>query len=54
MFERSELTPIMVGSFMDSRSIIQSTVSFVAVAVKASTFTDLGIILRNVPISANA
>ena len=39
---------------MDSRFIIQSTVSFVAVEVKASTFADLGTILCNVPISANA
>ena len=43
---------------MNSRFIIQSTVAFVAVEVKASTFTDLGIILHNVrgnvPISANA
>ena len=58
MFERSVLTPIMVGSFMNSCFIIQSTVAFVAVKIKASTFTDLGIILRNardnVPISANA
>ena len=46
MFERLVLTPIMVGSFMDTRFIIQSTVAFVAVEVKASTFTDLGVMCK--------
>ena len=54
MFERSALAPIMTGSFMDRRSIIHVTLSFVAVVVNASTLTDLGRIPHIVPISAKA
>ena len=54
MFERSAFAPIIVGSFMDSCSNIHVTVSLMAVAVSASTLTDLGKILHNVPGSANA
>ena len=54
MFERSAFVPIMAGSFMDRRSIIHVTVSFVAVAVNTSTLTDVWRILHIVPISAKA
>ena len=54
MFDLSALCPITLGVFIDRRSMTQSTVSRVAVAVNAKIGTDLGKIFLSAPISANS
>ena len=54
MFDQSTSSPVLVVSFIDNRSMIQSTVSCVAVAVNANTWADLGKMLLKVSISEKA
>ena len=53
-FGRFGGNPIIAGFSKERLQDTQSKVSFVAVAVKAKFFTELGIRLRMLPISANA
>ena len=54
MFDQSISSPVIVVSFIDNRSMIQSTVSCVAAAVNANTWADLGKMLLKVSISEKA